>query len=97
MSVVEVVDLPWSVEEVGGRLEVDLVGLSDLALVGCLASAFFAFFSTGPLKPETPEVLWPSTTPTTDTSAGFTRVGLRVSDSLRVSEALMTWLLSSLF
>ena len=92
MSVVEVVDLPWSVEEVGGRLEVDLVGLSDLDLVGCSASAFLAFFSTGPLKPETPKVLWPSTTPTTDTSAGSTRVGLRVSDSLRGVDDLASFL-----
>ena len=93
VSVEEVVDLPWLVEEVGGRLEVDLAGLSDLGLVECLASAFFAFYSTGPLKPEAPGVLWPSTTPTTDTSAGSTRVGLRVSESWRGVYALA----SSLF
>ena len=70
------VDFPWSVDEVaGGRLEDDFTDLSDLTdLEDFLMSAFF--FSAGPLKPE---VLWPSTTPTTDTSAGSTRVGLTVS------------------
>ena len=78
-------DLPWSVVEVvGGRLEEDFTDFSDLAgladvVVDFLLSAFLGFFSAGPLKPE---VVWPSTTPTTDTSAGSTRVGLRVSDAL---------------
>ena len=80
-------DLPWSVDEVaGGRLEEDFTGFSALASLedddeveDFLESIFFAFFSTGPLKPE---VVWPSTTPTTDTSAGSMRVGLRVSESL---------------
>ena len=55
-------------------------GLVDLEVEGddFLLLVFF-FFSAGPLKPE---VVWPSTTPTTDTSAGSTRVGLRVSDAL---------------
>ena len=79
-SAEEMVDLPWSVVEVeAGRLEDDFTDLSGLAgLVAVdedfLLSVFF-FFSAGPLKPE---VVWPSTTPTTDTSAGSTRVGLSV-------------------
>ena len=82
-SVEEVVDLPWSVVEVeAGRLDdfTDLSGLAGLPDVDedFLLSVFF-FFSASPLKPE---VVWPSTTPTTDTSAGSTRVGLRVSDAL---------------
>ena len=78
-------DLPWSVVDVvDGRLEEDFTDFSDLAGladvdVDFLLSAFLGFFSTGPLKPE---VVWPSTTPTTDTSAGSTRVGLRVSDTM---------------
>ena len=76
-------DLPWSVVDVvDGRLEEDFTDFSDLAGladVDFLLSAFLGFFSTGPLKPE---VVWPSTTPTTDTSAGSMRVGLRVSDTL---------------
>ena len=91
MSVEEVVDKPWSVDEVaGGRLVEDFTDLSDLTglsdftdltdedFFSAFLSSFF-FLSTGPLKPEE---LWPSTTPTTDTSAGSTRVGLRVSMSL---------------
>ena len=86
MSVEEVVDLPWSVDEVaGGRLDEDVKDLSDFAdltededFLSTFLSSFF-FFSAGPLEPEE---LWPSTTPTTDTSAGSTRVGLRVSMSL---------------
>ena len=77
-------DLPWSVVEVdGGRLEEDFTDFSDLAgladVVDFLLSAFLGFFSAGPLKPE---VVWPSRTPTTDTSAGSMRVGRRVSDAL---------------
>ena len=77
-------DLPWSVVEVvGGQLEEDFTNLSDLAGLAdvddFLLSAFLDFFSAGPLKPE---VVWLSTTPTTDTSAGSTRVGLRVSNAL---------------
>ena len=77
-------DLPWSVVEVvGGRLEEDFTDLSDLAGLAdvddYLLSVFLDFFSDSPLKPE---VVWPSTTPTTDTSAGSTRVGLRVSNAL---------------
>ena len=78
-------DLPWPVDEViGGRLEEDFTDFSDLAGledvdVDFLLSAFLGFFSTSPLKPE---VVWPSTTPTTDTSAGSTRVGLRLSETL---------------
>ena len=56
----------------------DLAGLADV-VEDFLLSAFLDFFSASPLKPE---VVWPSTTPTTDTSAGSTRVGLRVSDAL---------------
>ena len=82
-SVEEVVDLPWSVvEEEAGRLDdfTDFSGLVDLEVEDddFLLSVFF-FFSAGPLKPE---VVWPSMTPTTDTSAGSMRVGLRVSDAL---------------
>ena len=73
--------------EEDGRLEADFTGLSDFTdLVGDdedFLSGFFStffFFSSGPLKPEAPEVPWSSTTPTTDTSAGSTRVGLRVSE-----------------
>ena len=83
-SVEEVEDLAWSVVEVVvGRLEDDFTNLSDLAgladvVEDFLLSAFLDFFSASPLKPE---VVWPSTTPTTDTSAGSTRVGLRVSDA----------------
>ena len=83
-AVVEVVAFSWSVdEEAGGRLEenfADLSGLTDLEDdddEDFLVSAFF--FSASALKPEE---LWPSTTPTTDTSAGSTRVELRVSISL---------------
>ena len=75
--------MPWSVDEVvGGQLEEDFTDFSDFAGledVDFLLSAFLRFFSTGPLKPE---VVCPSTTPTTDTSAGSTRVGLRVSETL---------------
>ena len=91
MSAEEVVDKPWSVDEVaGGRLVEDFTDLSDLTglsdftdltdedFFSTFLSSFF-FFSTGTLKPEE---LWPSTTPTTDTSARSTRVGLRVSISL---------------
>ena len=74
-------DLPWSVEEVAcGRLVddfTDFSGLTGLVDDEDFLSAFF--FSASALKPEE---LWPSTTPTTDTSAGSTRVGLRVSESL---------------
>ena len=56
----------------------DLAGLADV-VVDFLLSAFLGFFSAGPLKPE---VVWPSTTPTTDTSARSARVGLRVCDAL---------------
>ena len=69
-------DLPWSVDEVG-RVEEDFTdfsGLAGLEDVDFLLSAFLGFFSTGPLKPE---VVWPSTTPTTDTSAGSMTVGLK--------------------
>ena len=55
----------------------DLDGLADVD--DFLLSAFLDFFSAGPLKPE---VVWPSTTPTTDTSAGSMRVELRVSNAL---------------
>ena len=74
--------MPWLVEEVAsGRLEEDFTDFSDLAGlededVDFLTSAFLDFFSTGPLKPE---VVWPSTT---NTSAGSTRVGLSVFESL---------------
>ena len=72
----------WSVDiNEAGRLDEDLTdlsGLTDLELLTFLSSLFF-FFSAGcSLKPGDPEVLWPSTTPTTDTSAGSIRVGLRV-------------------
>ena len=75
--------MPWSVDEAAsGRLEEDFTDFSALASLedddeeeDFLESIFLAFFSTGPFKPE---VVWPSTTPTTDTSAGSTRVGLRV-------------------
>ena len=56
----------------------DLTGLADV-VEDFLLSAFLDFFSAGPLKPE---VVWPSTTPTTETIVGSTRVGLRVSDAL---------------
>ena len=82
-------DFPWSAveEEEVGRLEEDFTdfsGFTGLEDVEDFLSDFFSdfFFSSGPLKPEAPEVPWPSTTPTTDTSAGSTRVGLRVSESL---------------
>ena len=70
-------DFPWSAveEEEVGRLEDDFTDFSGLEDVEDFLSDF-------PLKPEAPEVPWPSTTPTTDTSAGSTRVGLRVSESL---------------
>ena len=94
MSVEEVVDLPWLVDEVArGRLEEgftdfsDLAGLED-ADVDFLLSAFLGFFAAGPLKPE---VVWPSTTPTTDTSAGSTRVGLRVSEALTGVDDLVSF------
>ena len=79
----EVVDFPWLGEAAGGRLEEGftdfsgLVGLEDEDYEDFLTSDFLDFFSAGPLKPE---VVWPSTTPTTGTSAGSTRVGLRVSE-----------------
>ena len=78
-------DLPWSVVEVvGGRLEEDFTDLSDLAgladvVEDFLLSAFLDFFLASPLKPE---VVWPSTIPINDTSAGPTKVGLKVSDAL---------------
>ena len=67
-------------EAAGGRLEdgfTDFSGLEDEDDEDFLTSDFLDFFSAGPLKPE---AVWPSTTPTTDTSAGSTRVGLRVSE-----------------
>ena len=78
---VEVVNKPWSVDEVaGGWLVEDFTDLSDLTGLSDFTdltdedffSAFLSsfFLSTGPLKPEE---LWPSTTPTTDTSAGVPR------------------------
>ena len=93
-SVEEVVGLPWSVVEVvGGGLEEDFTDLSDLAglvdVEDFLLSTFLDFFSAGPLKPE---VVWPSTTPTTDTSAGSTRVGLRVSTALAGVDDLASFL-----
>ena len=76
----------WSVDTVAGRLEeaVDeaLVDLSDLTDLDddFLSSTFF--FSAGyALKLGNLTVPWPSTTPTTDTCAGSTRVGLRVTES----------------
>ena len=79
----EVVDFPWLGEAAGGQLEEGftdfsgLVGLEDEDDEDFFTSDFSDFFSAGPLKPE---VVWPSTTPTTDTSAGSTTVELRVSE-----------------
>ena len=96
---------PWSVvgEEEVGRLEDDFTDLSGLEDEEDFLSDFlsdflldffsdFFFFSYGPLKPEAPEVPWPSTTPTTDTSAGSMRVGLRVSESLAGVDVLASLL-----
>ena len=66
-----------------GQLEADFLVLVDVEaggwLVGFTPLSEFLFFSAGALKPGDLDVLWPSTTPTTDTSDGSTRVGLRVS------------------
>ena len=72
----------WLVQvEASGHLEDDftaLSGLTDLEDVDFLPSAFLFFSAGGALKPGDLEVFWPSTTPTTDTSARSTRLGLRV-------------------
>ena len=96
-SVEGAVDFPCPVDEDedAGRLGdlTDLSGLTDLEGADFLSDFFsdFPLFSSGPLKPEAPEVPWPSTTPTTDTSAGSTRVGLRVSESLMGVEDLASF------
>ena len=72
----------WLVVEEDGRWDEDFTdfsGLVDFEVEDDFLLSVFFFFSAGPLKPE---VVWPSTTPTTDTSAGSTRRGLRVSDAL---------------
>ena len=73
-------DFPVEVEA-SGRLEDGFTALSDLTDLDVedFLLSDFLFFSGGALKPGDLEVLWPSTTPTTDTRAGSTRVGLRVS------------------
>ena len=63
-----------SVEVEGFTALSDLTDLDE----DFLLSDFF-FFSGGPLKAGDPEVLCPSTTPTTVTKDGSTREGLRVS------------------
>ena len=72
-----------------GQLEADFLVLVDVEAGGWLVGftplsenfllSEFLFFSAGALKPGDLDVLWPSTTPTTDTSHESTRVGLRVS------------------
>ena len=72
----------FSVEvEAGGRLEEVFTALSDLTDLDVedFLLSDFLFCSGGALKPGDLEVLWPSTTPTTDMMVGSTRVGLRVS------------------
>ena len=66
------------VELLAGRLyDEDLAGLSDLT--DLKVEALF-FLSAGALKPGDLTVPWPSTTPTTVTCAGSTRVGLTVTE-----------------
>ena len=65
-------------EEEGRVYLTDFSGLTDLELVAFLSSFFTFFSSSCSLKPGNLEMFWPSTTPTTDTRAGSTRVGLRV-------------------
>ena len=80
----------WSVDTVAGRLEEavdeDLVDLSDLTdLDDDFLSSTFFFFSAGcALKSGDLTVPWPSTSPTTDTCARSTRVGLRVTEEVDV-------------
>ena len=73
------------VDTTAGQLDaaflVDLSYLTDLD-EDIFSSTFFFFSAGGALKPGDLTVPWPSMTSTTNTCAGSTRVGLRVSEAV---------------
>ena len=85
-----------SMEDLVGQFSADLAGFSeDLANLEVEALSFFTvffFFSASSLKPGDYTVPWPSTTPTTDTSTGSTRVGQSVCRNFNRSGSFLCFL-----